>query len=101
MESSIRKQKQYVQGIVGAGEHLLALVNDFLDLSKIDAQREELFLEKVAVADVCLAAVSIIEAQIKKSRARVVCRYCLRCWHLPNGSASYKTNFDQFTFKCH
>ena len=60
------KQKQYVRGIVGAGEHLLALVNDFLDLSKIDAQREELFLEKVAVTDVCLAAVSMIEAQVRE-----------------------------------
>ena len=60
------KQKQYIRGIVAAGEHLLALVNDFLDLSKIDAQREELFLEKVAVADVCLATVSMIEAQVKE-----------------------------------
>jgi signal transduction histidine kinase len=61
------KQKQYVSGIVSSGEHLLALVNDFLDLSKIDANREELFLEKVVVEDICLAALCLVEAKVQEA----------------------------------
>jgi signal transduction histidine kinase len=60
------KQKQYVSGIINSGEHLLDLVNDFLDLSKIHAQREELFLEKVAVADLCLAACSTVQPKAQE-----------------------------------
>ena len=61
------KQKQYVGGIVTSGEHLLELVNDFLDLSKIDAQREELFLEKIPVEDLCLASFSIVQAKAEET----------------------------------
>ncbi len=57
------KQKQYVSGIVISGQHLLALVNDFLDLSKIEAEREELWLETVAVEDICLAAISMVQVK--------------------------------------
>ncbi len=57
------KQKQYVQGILTSGDHLLSLVNDFLDLAKIDAQREDLFLEWVAVEDLCLSALSMVQAR--------------------------------------
>ncbi|MGK7895334.1 MAG: GAF domain-containing sensor histidine kinase [Xenococcus sp. (in: cyanobacteria)] len=55
------KQREYVNGIRVSGEHLLALVNDFLDISKIEANKEELFLETVAVEDICLATISIIQ----------------------------------------
>jgi signal transduction histidine kinase len=55
------KQKQYVNGIATSGEHLLSLVNDFLDLSKIEANREELYLETVAVEDICLASMAIVQ----------------------------------------
>lgn len=61
------KQKQYVSAILGSGEHLLALVNDFLDLSKINANREELFLEKVVVEDICLAAFAIVGAKAQEA----------------------------------
>ncbi|MEA5511350.1 HAMP domain-containing sensor histidine kinase [Crocosphaera sp. UHCC 0190] len=57
------KQKQYVHGIRVSGEHLLSLVNDFLDLSKIEAEKEEIFLETVAVEDICLAAISMVQAK--------------------------------------
>lgn len=66
------KQKQYVNGIRISGEHLLALVNDFLDLSKIEANKEELFLETVAVEDICLAAISIVQPKANEQNLDLI-----------------------------
>lgn len=57
------KQDQYVKAIFTAGEHLLSLINDLLDISKIEADKEELTLEPLAVEDVCLAAISLLQEQ--------------------------------------
>ncbi|MEM8777829.1 MAG: HAMP domain-containing sensor histidine kinase [Cyanobacteria bacterium P01_G01_bin.49] len=66
------KQKQYINGIRVSGEHLLALVNDFLDLSKIEANKEEIFLETVAVEDICLAAISIVQVKAKEQKLELI-----------------------------
>ncbi len=55
------KQKQYVQNIVSSGEYLLDLVNNFLDIFKIDANEEKLFWEILEARDLCLSAISMVE----------------------------------------
>ncbi|MBE9183125.1 GAF domain-containing protein [Oculatella sp. LEGE 06141] len=55
------KQVQYVEGITACGQHLLDLINDLLDLSKIEAGKEELFLEPIVVQEMCEACIAMIK----------------------------------------
>lgn len=60
------KQMQYAAGIVSSAEHLLALVKNYLDIVKIDADKQTLDLEKLPVGDICQAAMSILSEKAKK-----------------------------------
>lgn len=55
------RQQQYLAAISSSGQHLLNLINDLLDLSKIEAGKEELFLETIQVEEVCQACLSLIQ----------------------------------------
>ena len=55
-----------------SGKHLLALINDILDLSKIEAGKMELYLEEFDPADVVRQATTTIRPLVEKSGNRLV-----------------------------
>lgn len=61
------RQRRMVSVIESSGRHLLSLINDVLDLSKVEAGKLELHLEPIAVFDLCNACLSFIkEPAVKK-----------------------------------
>jgi len=56
----VDRQREYLEGIASSGRHLLALVNDVLDLAKIEAGKQELKLESIHIHDAIEEGMSAI-----------------------------------------
>ncbi|MFQ5610949.1 MAG: response regulator [Anaerolineae bacterium] len=64
-------QESILRSIEESGRHLLSLINDILDLSKIGAGKLELELGPVSVKSVCQASLRLIKQLAHKKRLKV------------------------------
>lgn len=66
------QQREYVTDIYTSGRHLLALINDILDLSKVEAGKMTLDLEVVEIDKLLEGSLSIIREQATSHRIELV-----------------------------
>ncbi len=69
---ALKQDTEPLDRVLGAGRHLLALINDILDLSKIEAGRMELHLNSFALAPLIEDVVKTIEPMATKNGNRLL-----------------------------
>ena len=65
------RYREYAHDVHGAGRHLLALINDILDLSKAAAGKFELACEEIAPADIVAECVRLTRGRAHEGHLRL------------------------------
>jgi two-component system, cell cycle sensor histidine kinase PleC len=65
------RYREYAHDVHGAGKHLLALINDILDLSKAAAGKFELACEEIAPADIVVECVRLTRGRAHEGNLRL------------------------------
>ncbi|MBS0274105.1 MAG: hypothetical protein JSR55_06820, partial [Proteobacteria bacterium] len=62
------RYREYARDIHNSGEHLLSLINDILDLSRLDAGKADLYEEDIDVSDLITDVVRMVSGLAEKSK---------------------------------
>ncbi|WP_051244031.1 sensor histidine kinase [Azohydromonas australica] len=67
------EQAEYVDEIAASGKHLLSLINEVLDLAKVEAGQMALELEPLSAAELAASGMSMLRERAQQQRVRLCC----------------------------
>lgn len=62
------KQETFVTNILNSGRHLLSLINDILDISKVEASKMELEMTSINLEEICQGTVSMFSEKSRQQQ---------------------------------
>lgn len=65
------KQNEYLDDILSSGQHLLSLINDILDLSKVESGKVELELSSVNLSELVTRSLAIIQEKARSHNIKL------------------------------
>ncbi|MEM7729383.1 MAG: ATP-binding protein [Pseudomonadota bacterium] len=66
------RYREYISDILFSGQHLLSLINDILDMSKIEAGKMSLNTEVVSISDIISQVLRIVRGRADENRLKLV-----------------------------
>ncbi|MBD2341132.1 response regulator [Calothrix sp. FACHB-156] len=72
--SLTERQRQFLQTVEKSGEHLLELINDILDLSKIESGKMELQLASISIPPLCESSLNFVKQQARQKQIQLNCQ---------------------------
>ncbi len=73
---AIDKYREYGENIYTSGAHLLDLISDILDMSKIEAGKYELDLEEAKIGDILNTAIEMVETRAQSKSIKIMVGSC-------------------------
>lgn len=67
------KQARYVENVLSSGRHLLELINDILDLAKVESGRMELHRENTDIREAIESVLNIVRSLTQKKQIQLEC----------------------------
>ncbi|MBD2197090.1 MULTISPECIES: response regulator [Calothrix] len=67
------QQRQFLHTVEQSGQHLLELINDILDLSKIESGKMEMKLTSVSVHPLCESSLNFVKQQARHKQIQLTC----------------------------
>ncbi|WP_298913668.1 PAS domain-containing sensor histidine kinase [uncultured Algimonas sp.] len=66
------RYREYISDILFSGQHLLSLINDILDMSKIEAGKMSMNAETLSISDIITQVLRIVRGRADENRLKLV-----------------------------
>jgi signal transduction histidine kinase len=65
------KSKRYAENIINSGKNLLGMINDLLEMAKMESGKIELHLEKTSIPELCRGLIAFFSPLTEKQKLKV------------------------------